>query len=386
MSYQILRPLFFFGALSFLACQEVSTDRRTVLLADTDGNGYAASGACGVEPALTDDCGEGEPTDDCVIFPNPDGCALIQWSEEHTVITDENGNIIEETYTTCTQCLDENANPVGEEECSSGGGTDPVVCYTIDSDDPTVSCWECSSPDGEVVYGGCDPLPVYCASDEECPDGQFCQLFPTFPPPECDDNTICPLPPVFAAEGICTIPVQGCFSDFDCNAGEVCEFIDVPCPEGEACPALAQGICVVSAGGCDSLTDEQSCSANGCQWALTQPACLGGPSGEGCPGFCLDPQEPICYSDADCGADEVCQLEAIDCPPGMACPAVMEGVCVPAPDECSQITDQESCSANPDCGWFAFGMPCVEGEPCISGVCQTIGDGCGDDVTILPAP
>lgn len=32
--------------------------------------------------------------------------------------------------------------------------------------------------------------------------------------------------------------------------------------------------------------------------------------------------------------------------------------------------DEESCLADDRCQWFEIGAPCIEGEPCISGVCQ----------------
>ncbi len=42
-------------------------------------------------------------------------------------------------------------------------------------------------------------------------------------------------------------------------------------------------------------------------------------------------------------------------------------------DSCSVYADEETCLANADrCVWYGLGMPCVEGEPCVSGVCQDI--------------
>src|SRR5688572_2592991 len=42
-------------------------------------------------------------------------------------------------------------------------------------------------------------------------------------------------------------------------------------------------------------------------------------------------------------------------------------------DGCFVNQDEESCLANADrCVWYDLGMPCAEGEPCVSGVCQDI--------------
>jgi hypothetical protein len=42
-------------------------------------------------------------------------------------------------------------------------------------------------------------------------------------------------------------------------------------------------------------------------------------------------------------------------------------------DSCTAYQDEESCLANADrCVWYALGIPCAEGEPCVSGVCQDI--------------
>jgi hypothetical protein len=42
-------------------------------------------------------------------------------------------------------------------------------------------------------------------------------------------------------------------------------------------------------------------------------------------------------------------------------------------DSCAAYKDEDTCLENADrCVWYALGMPCVEGEPCVSGVCQDI--------------
>jgi Cys-rich repeat protein len=429
MSYKNFRPLLWLGALSFLACHEANTntdrDTRTVLLEDANGDGYAASEACGVEPGAADDSGDSETAGDCVILANPDGCAFIKWSEEHTIVTDANGNIVNETYTTCTQCLDENSNPVGDEECSSGGLTEPISCTPIG--DPTLNCMECTNPEG-VVYSSCDRPPVYCSSDADCSDGQICDSGLTTP--GCDDTNNCPKPPPDAT-GICATPTEECFSDLDCNSGEVCEFIHEPCPEGEACSTLAHGKCVPAPDECEQITDHEACVENSsCRWLAFAP--INCPEGETCPvGMCEDAEQDECSQITDheaCVENSSCRWLAfapINCPEGETCPVGMcetnddqfscnsltdeqscssngcqwnlaDPACLGGPspegcqdyctdpqpeDECSQITEQETCVANPDCDWFAFGRPCIEGEPCISGVCQMSGDDTvgGDD-------
>lgn len=436
MSFKNLRWMFLFGAISLVACQEVRTDQRVVLLANADGDGYMASSGCDDPTILPAGEGGGDviggcdtgaepppPDNGCVIFPDPGGCAFLEYTETITTIIDEYGNIIEQTISVCTQCLDENGAAVGEPECSDGGVIEPVVCNPIDSGDPTIACWECSSPDGEYLYQECQPIPTYCNVDSDCPDGQSCLLYPIV---DCGPNELCALPveqgicvaPVLSCEaltdeescymngcdwiytepncleggsfwegcpGYCVTPqVPTCYSDDDCNPGEICLLSDFECPPGALCPEVMTGYCVPAGDNCGVVTDEESCHSLGCDWLPADPACLGGPSGEGCPGSCVMPQDSTCYSDDDCNPGEVCELLPWECPEGMACPAVESGYCVPAPDECSQITDEASCSANPACQWFYFGMPCVEGEECVSGVCQLNTD-CGDG-TILPAP
>jgi hypothetical protein len=50
-------------------------------------------------------------------------------------------------------------------------------------------------------------------------------------------------------------------------------------------------------------------------------------------------------------------------------------------DPCSEHTDEVTCLADTAnlCTWYNLGIPCVEGEPCVSGVCQRPPSGGGDD-------
>jgi hypothetical protein len=45
-------------------------------------------------------------------------------------------------------------------------------------------------------------------------------------------------------------------------------------------------------------------------------------------------------------------------------------------DPCAEHPGKDACIADASCTWIAIGAPCVVGEPCPSGICQSIGGGC----------
>src|SRR5262245_31255047 len=93
-----------FGLISLAACEVVHTDQRVVLLANADGDGFMASSGCDNPDVLPLDqgiaaggCVDGEeppPDNGCVIFPDPGGCAFLEYTETRTTVVDEFGNII----------------------------------------------------------------------------------------------------------------------------------------------------------------------------------------------------------------------------------------------------------------------------------------------------
>lgn len=164
--------------------------------------------------------------------------------------------------------------------------------------------------------------------------------------------------------------------------------LGMPCPAGVECPG---GVCQ-SPDPCGDSTDERSCVAAGCQWTdLTNvELCVPGPDGNCLDGLCHPPEEcgcicPLyCPQGDDCacscppGGGSGCACECPPCQPGQEC-APCECACPEDPtptdppeqeDPCTSHADEETCLADPICTWFGIGAPCRLGEPCLSGVCQ----------------
>lgn len=203
----------------------------------------------------------------------------------------------------------------------------------------------CSTSSGGYCYaksaqtgGGCA-----CACPLYCPQGSDC------PPCECD----CPPPPPPADGGTGIGP-----------GGGMCTCACPTCAPGETCPPCSCNCSTPDAGGGDTCGQTCACSC---------PVC---PAGQTCPPCSCSCQDGG-VTTLDGGAAPgpvVCNCPT--CTPGQPCPACD---CSPdagqtTTDPCSAHTDSQSCTGDTanECHWFALGIPCQIGQPCISGVCQQV--------------
>jgi hypothetical protein len=279
----------------------------------------------------------------------------------------------------CTSDADCGPNQICEyypAPCDATG----VDCGPIAPDGVCVDVWTdpCA---GYVEEGSCNAdvangcswiaSDILCIDGENCPTGFCAQSFPAdpcagyFDAGSCNadaangcgwisylddpNGAVCE---AIGCDGFCVQlypPVGTCFSDADCDPGQLCEYQPLP-----PCDPTT-GIC-----------------------PMYVPA----------EGICVTPEPTSCSSDAECAAGQVCQLETLECPPNADCAFITTGTCVEVQpvDPCLAHADEQSCwsdMAN-GCGWIAFGMPCEEGADCQSGVCQQFTIGCGDGVAGQP--
>ena len=308
------------------------------------------------------DCGGGatppcETVGVCVPAPQPDCfadsdcpegfyCALYKC--DPTTNCDAAGNCGDKCLGGGGQCLPiAPPSPCDTVKCAAGTHCEVVSaceapCVNADGSacDPATGVAPCAE------YAQCVPDSTGCVGDAECPLGYVCQLYP------CDCGTDpagvgydCVCEPW----GQCVPAPTGCTTDAECAAGYHCELTSW-C----ACPADV-----------DCSTDPNTwCEGSGTCVPDTQPLCLTNAdcaAGEVCNaveicillecpevecsychGYCV-PQQVACYSDVDCPAGQVCQLSyGFDASGAMTCcPSntdqvclmiypVCEGVCVPA--------------------------------------------------------
>jgi eight-cysteine-cluster-containing protein len=271
-----------------------------------------------------------------------------------------------------------------------------VECLTDSDCGPGLAC----------VNSACVPVtnPLDCQSDADCKEGSTCECTPDPNCPACD---VCLFKCVPQQPPTCV--ETGC-------SGEVCasETLFTPCvyePWYE-CLALTKCGNFDANGGCgwqkneafeqclkehagpkDSCQTDSDCGAG--QYCAPG-VCPGAPcTPDYCPpcyGTCEDTQpNGVCYGDQDCGpgthcsvSDGVC-LPPPGCKPGMDCPAVCAGYCVPdGPVTCS---DDSDCAAGEYCGcaWDATGNSAEPGGadaalPCyLQCIPKEVPSGCTSD-------
>lgn len=263
------------------------------------------------------DCGEGEaclPSGDDVCVPSSCTCTESGW-----VCTEDCGQP--------RACL-----PTGP-ECTDGG---PVLCDSLPPECPeglvvevVNGCWgacvdpaTCEAPD--ACLGEPNPAAQECDDDADCADGEACVDQPL---------DVC-------VPGMCWCGVDGWGCTEDCNAPRACEPIsacegpdpseqecdvDADCPGEQVCVNSDAAVCVPSACSCDQATGSWVCTAD-CgpmrMCAEPQPsACMG-----------ADPSlQHECDDDADCAADEGCQISAA-------------AVCVPSTCSCDEASGGWICT------------------------------------------
>jgi len=243
----------------------------------------------------------------------------------------------------------------------------PSVC-----DDSAEECVAVCGPP-ELVGSHCAPfVPGECAADSDCPEGMACEI--VCETPRCSEERC------IGAEPICfgqCVPVEpppeGCRSNDDCAAGEICLMPPYPCADEMDC----LGMCVPDETEC--LSDADCPEGMYCQmrWDLDAACC---PPNAFCDetlppcggGVCVadDPWPyPYCESDADCAADEYCAAQ-----PWMYLP-VGVGICQPRGVECVSDADcgegmrceiDWTLCPEPEC---PDDLPCEPFTPSCGGVC-----------------
>jgi Cys-rich repeat protein len=268
----------------------------------------------------------------------------------------------------------------------------PPVCYSDADCGPGYRCqlddWcgggsepfcdeagNCGAPADRMWCGGVcvpyQPPPMGCTSDAECAAGEYC-LIQCWYGADCDAAGECG--EARECYGVCVPhepPPMDCFSDADCAPGYRCDYdpwmncggrVPADRPDGaDGAPEYwnCVGRCVpIEPPPVDCFSDADCRPGEACRFLTpcARPDCPAGYECDQdlwyCPGVCvpIEPPPPApCWSDADCAAGQVCQLDPAcavpDCPPGHDCGARLwacGGVCVPAgppPVECWSNAD-----------------------------------------------
>jgi hypothetical protein len=256
-----------------------------------------------------------------------------------------------------TEDCPENFFCLGAQECSCDMNcvSDPGTCAPLAGD----CCFtneEC--PDGytcaESKMGGgpgvCEPLPPAgkCWNDEDCGgDFQFCKDAWACPC-NADCDGLDKLGDCYCEPDACCCPALGCGAGMEC----------VPVPGGgEACkPVPGAGMCWTDA---DCGADEACVGAIPCD-------CWWGEEGDGCdiPGSCIALPYDCCKTDQDCQAGFTCVG------------ADMGGVCEPVPEPGKCWSDAD-CYMSQECVGMSFcpcGMEC--GLASMPGTCSPLPVGC----------
>jgi hypothetical protein len=204
---------------------------------------------------------------------------------------------------------------------------DSCVCDALCRDDGNGGCLPCACPE---PAGRCVDVVVEgeCFQDEDCEQGQVCQLFDVGCDSACtiDENgeQVCfPCDPIPA--GVCVTPAVGCASDDDCRDDEQCVFDEAAPPEcdgsndGFACrpaPPPPQGTCQPRDDDPCDCRDGDVCRISADGSAICEPA------GADCTsdGDCAD--DELCSAGEDCLPDPACDPDT-----GVDCTAVCHGTC-----------------------------------------------------------
>jgi hypothetical protein len=261
------------------------------------------------------------------------------------------GEICQPTTVCGSGCtVDANGVETCFDQCWTEGGVcvpSSTSCFALDPQ----SC----AADARCILdadGTCRPAEsTSCFSDAECLAGQHCDVIESCPPCDPSTNDLACAQPCFV-DGRCVDgppPPTSCNVDTDCSAGEACVLVTV-C---ETCPA--------------------------------QPAPGGGVAPPPCDPVCFDQgvcaaAERKCFSDTDCGSDELCDFSNTGCRPGsnlVAC----QGTCapLPAPGLCQDdtqcgpnqrcATELDLCAQNPVAPDTGCWTVCVDVEPAAGTYC-----------------
>lgn len=307
-------------------------------------------------------------------------------------------------------CVSNNRDCQTDDDCPQG-----LACTLIcplaepnqpDGDPATGTCAPDDPSCGECV-GICEPLPTNeCEGDDDCPDGNVCELYDALEPQGCDpasgmDCSVSPVGVCVPARRICETNddcasdsgeqawciENECVSMVDCDPNHAgCEMLPPTCPDGEVVsvvggcfgPCVPAGACLPAIAGCSDSSDcgpDEVCVVECWACESGDPACAG------CEGRCEAPT-PGCATDADCGPNEQCVSSCWDClPEDPDCVGGCESYCVPLGGECQ---DDASCVDPSGIPGTCVGgrcyvepLACLADSDCPDGqVCSFDGRGC----------
>jgi hypothetical protein len=234
----------------------------------------------------------------------------------------------------------------------------------------TDSCASLAAQADCLAKTGCDWIEPKCPSGVPCPAGVCYEpnkCFAITDPAQCKSDSSCAWSSVQKLCPVGTSCPSGGFCHPQDPSGGPCACVTaLGCPAGEQCPppecdctggGSGGGTCTCA---CPDCPPGQSCAPCKCEC---------GPGGSGCVngGTCSCSCPP-------CAAGTTCPPCACGCGSGGAVPVpAPDPTGSTAPDPCAKFTDPSSCGGDvtDKCQWYAFGKPCVTGQPCVSGVCQS---------------
>ncbi len=222
--------------------------------------------------------------------------------------------------------------------------------------------WACAS--GECSWNCTQVEPVYCSSDAQCGEGEYCTIVDgdCYPGGDCyaGDAEKMADPavgaPCLSCLGICKVKdvePELCMSDSDCGEGQYCTVSDGECLAGPGCGGFGNG--------------DMACPAV-------------------CYGECKDnsvwPPVSECQVDSDCAEGYTCQN--VDCvtPPCGPDGACME-MCAPVYKCVNTTNPDDMCRLNSDC---KEGERCttMDGQCITDTSCGTPGDEFAEQAPCLP--
>jgi uncharacterized repeat protein (TIGR01451 family)/MYXO-CTERM domain-containing protein len=227
---------------------------------------------------------------------------------------------------------------------------------------------------------------------------------------QANGGTVCRSGACSANGGVC-IPAGGCAVDADCAANQWCDTPAFACtpkiPNGQAVPSAAghnptlNGTCTTAAGAAVCASGVCDTNDNLCGYADGDGPCTQANGGTVCrsglcsaSGVCIP--TATCNTDADCPANDWCNVSAHQCTPKLA-----NGTQVPTDSGHTNPTLDGTCTAAAGalvcasgvcdtsdnlCGYATGDGPCTQADGaavCRSGLCATAGPNAGLCVACL---
>lgn len=288
---------------------------------------------------------------------------------------------------------------LGDDDDDDDYYCDSTGCYYCDDygcypDGPYYGCqsnYECAAGcycDTSTGYGTCVEQ-GFCSSNYDCPEGFV-----------CDDRSSCI--PGNSNPGYCVY-------DYECGPGAYCDELTGTCQPGLTCDQVAcpSGYYCDDRAVCQPLgcVDDAAC-APGCYCDETTGACVETAycaADEECgEGYYCDEERGTCMPGVDpdrgsCNAPITCDMAEPTCPEGST-PLIKDGCytgeceviadCdVPPPvPACSELTDEESCTARvDDCDPVYTGVNCTDPNPNDGLDCTDAGANCTCEYFVFAA-